>query len=239
MKLNERESQAQTYRYVFLLSVITLTLAVASSTKIVRGDNINPGIYSTNSTPHGIPYPQWTQEYWRWDFSLPKAQHPRDNYTPEKCANGQHGPVWFLPELLSGTQERTCTIPSGKSILVAHLDGECDSSDPTLHNDQDLRKCATEGQDYGVISATLDGVPIKNLDRYRIVSGFYNLTIPADNIFNEPPGIYRAFTNGWFVFLEPPHPGTHHLRLTVSVQNPIKPQYNYASDVTYHLIIKP
>jgi hypothetical protein len=109
----------------------------------------------------------------------------------------------------------------------------------TLHNDQDVRICATEGNDYGVIGATFDGVRFQHLDQYRIDSGFYNLTIPADNIFKEKPGMYRAFTNGFFVFLQPLHPGTHDLHLTVSVTNPIKPTYNYAADWTYHLIVKP
>ena len=44
-----------------------------------------------------------------------------------------------LGGLLSGTQERTCTIPAGKSILVGVLTGQCDRSDQTLHNDQDVR----------------------------------------------------------------------------------------------------
>ena len=73
----------------------------------------------------------------------------------------------------------------------------------------------------------------------RIDSGFYNITIPTDNVFKEKPGTYRAFTNGFFVFLKPLHPGTHDLHLTASVTNPIKPQYNYAADCTYHLIVKP
>jgi hypothetical protein len=231
--------QLQRYRCVMLLSGIMVTLTLTSATNLVKGDNINPGLYSTNSAPYGIPYQQWTERLWQWDFSLPTAQHPKDNYTPEKCANGQNGPVWFLTEVLSGTQQRTCTIPAGKSILAAFLDGECDRSDPTLHNDQDVRKCATEGNDYGVIGATLDGARFQHLDQYRIDSGFYNLTIPADNIFKEKPGTYRAFTNGFFVFLQPLHHGTHDLHLTVSVTNPIKPTYNYAADWTYHLIVNP
>jgi hypothetical protein len=245
MKLSERErhsTQLQTYRYVFLLSVITLALAVAPSTNIVRGDNINPGVYSTQSAPYGIPYQQWMAKYWQWDFSIPKAQHPRDNYTPEKCAYGQQGPVWFLIESLHiETEERTCTIPAGKSILAAVLTAECDRSDPTLHNDQELRICATEGNDVGLgeVSATLDGVPIKNLDQYRTDSGYFNITVPADNIFDEPPGTYRAFVNGIFVFLEPLPAGTHDLDLKVIVLNSIKPQYNYAAEWKYHLIVKP
>jgi hypothetical protein len=118
------------------------------------------------------------------------------------------------------------------------LTGECNRSDPNLHNDQDVQR-ATEGNDYGVIGATLDGLRIQNLDQYRTDSGFYNLTIPGDNIFKEKPGTYRTFTNGYFVFLQALHPGTHDLHLTASVTNPIKSQDNYAADWTYHLIMKP
>jgi len=225
--------------YVLLLSGIMFTFILASATNFVKGDSIDPGVYSTNSAPYGIPYQQWTERWWQWDYSIPTAQHPRENFTPAKCASGQHGPVWFLADSLSGTVERTCTIPAGKSILAGVLTGQCDTSDPTLHNDQDVRQCATEGNDYGVIGATLDGVKIQNLDQYRIDSGFYNITIPADNIFKTKPGTYRSFTNGFFVFLQPLHPGTHDLHLTVSVTNPIKPTYNYAADWTYHLIMKP
>jgi len=230
--------ETRTVGFAFSLLVMTLALTVATSPSIAKADSVNPGIYSTTSAPYGVPYQQWTAKYWKWDFSIPTAQHPRDNYSPEKCANGQQGPVWFLAESLSGTHERTCTIPAGKSILAAVLTGQCDSSDPTLHNDQDLRRCATEGQDYGVAGAALDGMTIQNLNQYRTDSGFYNLTIPADNIFKEPAGVYRSFTNGIFAFLQPLPPGTHDLHLTVSVQNPIKPQYNYGADWTYHLIVR-
>ena len=121
-------------------------------------------------------------------YSFPADQHPRENYTPEKCANGQQGPVWFLDAPLSGKQERTCSIPAGKSIFSAVLNGQCDSSDSSLRTDEDIRKCATEGNDYGVISGTFDGVEIKNLNQYRIDSGFYNITHAEDNIYELPAG---------------------------------------------------
>jgi len=130
-------------------------------------------------------------------------------------------------------------IPAGKSILAATLNGQCDTSDKSLHSDQEIRKCATEGNDFGVVSGALDGVPIKNLDEYRTDSGFYNITHAAGNIYNLPSGgPYKAFTNGFFVFLEPLPPGKHDLHLSVNVANPINPQYNYAADWTYHLLVK-
>src|SRR3989442_13912127 len=187
--------QLRRYRHV-LSGIIILTLTVAS-TNVGKGDDINPGLYSTDSTPYGISYQGWTERWWQWDFAVPAAVHPRENYTSAKCASGQDGPVWFLADSLSGTEERACTVPAGKSILVGVLTGESNSGDPGLQNDQDIRRCATEGNDYGVIGATLDGRRIQNLDQYRIDSGFYNITIPADNIFEEKPGTYRAFTNGF------------------------------------------
>lgn len=105
-----------------------------------------------------------------------------------KCANGQQGPIWFLETPLSckqdsGKQDRTCTVPAGKSILAAVVNGQCDTPDTTLHKDQDICKCATEGNGYAVISGILDGVPIKNLDKYRTDSGFYDITHAPDNIY--------------------------------------------------------
>lgn len=232
-------SRGYTLVHLFLLSSVPLCLLLSfSSIYSVNGDNLNPGVYSTNSAPYDIPYQQWTARFWQWLYSLTADQHPRENYTPEKCANGQQGPVWFLDAPLSGKQERTCTIPAGKSILAAVLNGQCDTGDVSLRTDEDVRKCATEGNDYNVISGTLDGVAIKNLNQYRIDSGFYNITHAADNIYGQPAGgSYRAFTNGYFVFLEPPAPGKHDLNLTVSVANPFNSQYNYAAEWTYHLII--
>ena len=223
----------------FLVSSIALWFLLSFSwVSLVKGSN-DPGIYPTNSSPYGIPYRDWTERFWQWLYSFPADQHPREDYTPEKCANGQQGPVWFLDAPLSGKQERTCYIPEGKSIFAAVLNGECDTGDSSLRTEADVRKCATEGNDYGVISGTLDGVKIKNLNNDRVDSGFYNITHAEGNIYELPAGgPYRAFTNGYFVFLEPPAPGKHDLRLSVSVANPINPQYNYAAEWTYHLIIE-
>jgi hypothetical protein len=241
MKKELYSSLAPIYGYVFLffLSIMLYFLVAFSSNNFVKGDNINPHIYSITSSPYGTSYQQWTAKFWQWLYSLTKAQHPRENYTPEKCANGQQGPVWFLDAPLSGKEVRTCTIPAGKSILAAVLNGQCDTADSTLHNDKDVRNCATEGNNYGVISGTLDGVGIKNLDTYRIDSGFYNVTHGTDNIYEEQEGgPFRAFTDGYFVFLEPLPPGKHELHLSVNVANPLNPEYNYGAEWTYHLIIK-
>jgi hypothetical protein len=223
---------------------MALVVAVAFAYSIfpltdVSGDSINPGVYSQNSAPFGTPYKDWIARWWNWDMSIPVSEHPRDAYSEEKCAINQKGPVWFLADQLGGREERTCTIPAGKAVLIPLLTGECDYGIPEVKNDENLRRCAMAGDEHGTIEAVVDGVKIKNLEQYRTQSGFFNITIPQDNIFQAPPGNFRAMADGFFVFLEPMPPGKHDAHLKVSVLNPIEPSYNYNADWTYHLITEP
>ena len=218
--------------------IILVVYAFSSTTVFISADSINPGVFSKDSLPYGIPYDEWLAKWWQWSFSIPAAQHPRDAYTPEKCTLNQDGPVWFLADQLGGQEERTCTIPAGKAIFVPLLVGECDYSSPDIKSDEALRRCAMAGDEYGVIDATVDGMKLKSLEQYRTQSGFFNITIPENNIYDEPAGAYRAFADGFFVFLEPLPAGKHDVHLKVSVLNPVNQQFNYNADWIYHLIIK-
>jgi hypothetical protein len=228
-------------RLIYLATALILTLisSVAVPNNSAVADSINPGVFARDSSPYGIPYGKWLAKWWNWTSSIPAPQHPRDDYTPEKCTMNQEGPVWFLADQLGGREERTCTIPAGKSIFIPLLVGECEFSTPELKSDEDLRRCASAGNEYGVIEATVDGDKLKNLDQYRTQSGFFNITIAQGNIYETPPGTFRGFADGFFVFLEPLPPGEHRVDLKVSVLNPIDPSYNYNADWTYHLIVEP
>jgi hypothetical protein len=226
--------------YVVTASILMIFSLLFSLTPVVYSDSINPGVYSKDSAPFGVPYREWLSKWWQWNMGIPTAEHPRDNYSPEKCTVNQSGPVWFLPDILTGKEERTCTIPEGKAILVPLLTGEWhnDPSDPVPLTDSELKAAAMAGDEYGVIGAALDGTQLKNLEQYRTQS-YHNITVPEDNIFKNLPGTYRGVADGFFVFLEPLPPGQHELRLTTSVSNPMEPQFNYASEGLYHLIVEP
>jgi hypothetical protein len=66
-------------------------------------------------------------------------------------------------------------------------------------SDPEVCKCATEGNELGVIFATIDGVRLQNLGRYRIQSDFFNKIISEDNIYDVDPGTFKAIVDG-FVF---------------------------------------
>ena len=199
----------------------------------------NSAVYSKDSTPFGVPYKDWITRWWQWDVGIPISQHPRDNYTAEKCTVNQNGSVWYLPDILTGKEERTCTVPEGKAILVPLLTGECDTSESTSQSDAELQQCSTAGDEYGAISATLDGQKIENLDSYRTATDFFNISYVKDNIFDIPVGTYRGIADGFFVFLKPLSVGNHELQIKTSVTNPTTPSYNYASEGIYKLKISP
>jgi hypothetical protein len=223
-----------------LLIALSLTSIIPLLTIFAKADSVNPGVYSKDSSPFGTAYSEWIHKWWQWNQGTPSSQHPRDNFTAQKCTTNQNGPVWFLPDILTGKEERSCTIPAGKAILVPLLTGEChNNGTPPIMSDDELRKCAREGDEFGVLAATLDGRDIQNLDQYRTQTGFGNITVVKDNIFDNLPGTFNSSNaDGFFVFLEPPSPGKHDLQLTTSVLNPTTPSYNYAAEVVYHLDIK-
>jgi hypothetical protein len=222
-----------------LVSILSLTFIAPSFIIPAHASDVNPSVYPTDSSPFGTHYKDWIAKWWQWNVGIPASQHPRDHYSPEKCTVNQNGSVWFLPDILTGKEDRSCTIASDKGILVPLLTGECENSEGQPQTDVELKQCSMAGDEFGAISATLDGKSIENLNTYRTDTGFFNITIVKDNIFDTPTGTYRATADGFFVFLKPLSPGNHELHLKTSVTNPTTPSYNYASEGIYHLIIKP
>jgi hypothetical protein len=232
-------------KWLLSLFIIMITITISFSSFyynfFVYADNLNPGVYSKDSKPFGISYGEWLAKWVQWFIQIPSEVHPREHYTPERCATGQSGPVWFLVDILKGKEERTCTIPTGKAILLPVLSGSCwdDNTDPSIKTEEGLTKCSKAGNEYGLISATLDGKTLKGLDRYRAQSPFFEIKVPQDNVFNNVPGVWKAKVDGFFVFLEPLPPGEHTLQIKTSVANPFQPNYNYGAVLTYHLVVKP
>lgn len=226
---------------IMSLGIVTIFSNLSFLSTLVNADDLNPGIYSKDSKPFGIPFEDWLVKWTQWFIQIPLETNPREHYTPERCAINQSGPVWFLTDILKGKEERTCTIPSGNAILLPTLSGTCwtDKTDPIPMTDEEITKCATAGNEYGKISVVLDGKTIQHMENYRAQSPFFNITVPENNVFGNMPGVWKAKTDGFFLFLEPLSPGNHTLTTTISVLNPVSPEYNYGSTLTYKLIVKP
>jgi hypothetical protein len=64
---------------------------------------------------------------------------------------------------------------------------ECSTiENPEAKTDDQLKKCAMDGlktlRDPTTLKASIDGVPLKNLDQYRVKSQAFDVSFPANNI---------------------------------------------------------
>jgi hypothetical protein len=149
--------------------------------------------------------------------------------------------VWFLAGSASGRAERSCTIPGGKAIFFPLVDFECSYAEyPSYHTESDLRSCATSNMDkINHLEATVDGVNVKDLEKYRVQSPLFDLSLIKDNLFGVPAQDSKAVSDGYWVFLQPLPAGMHQigfkalgLEVTATGTNSI------AQDIKYHLTVK-
>jgi hypothetical protein len=226
--------------FVTVVAVVLLFPITVFNNQFAGADSINPGVFALDSKPYGSTYGQWAANWWNWITSIPEENNPVGDETGEKCAIGQKGPVWFLPGTAGGKLERSCTVPAGKALFMLILDAECSKTEfPKLNTEEEFRKCTRDLNEGATLSATVDGVKLKDLEKYRVESPMFNMTFPSNNIFGQKAGPTIAKSDGWYVILEPLSPGTHNVSFAGSVLgNPVTGTESYTTDVTYHLNVK-
>jgi hypothetical protein len=220
-------------------------------------------IYLKDSKPYGIPFSEWMGKWWQWHVSLPnkindsdptnlKLAHPREAYSPEKCAwNQNNNNIWFLPDgrnlALNDAQTpelRKCTVPHDKALLVQIYGGGCSYAEG-LKTDQELRDCVNIGLDTVKFTAKVDGIQVMSSDNrndFLPVPYLYNLTFVKDNLYDAPYGTYRAMADGYFLFVKPLSVGNHTIEFKETF---FKPGFegqpsseNRISNVAYDLTVK-
>src|SRR5262249_3650283 len=172
-----------------------------------QNGNPNPAVHPPNSKPYGLSYGEWSALWWQWLLPIPPALNPILDSTGVHCGQGQSGHVWFLPGTFGGTATRTCTIPTGTSLLLPILNtsfgagvGDCLTplpGNPGPCDVQVLRAGAAAQMDNpSALEVSMDGVPLLNLTAYRATSPVFTYTLTFDNLynfafgFNNPAGTY-------------------------------------------------
>jgi hypothetical protein len=228
-----------------LISVVLSSLVLASSPALpwVHGTN-NPIVFSPESKPYGFSLGEWNAKAWQRDFSISSAsdiEQDAGGNVQDSCAINQTGPVWFLTGTGSGGVEQfVCTIPVGKAVLWSVLAGMCSYADtPNAKSDSELRSCAMSGNEGAIIEVNINGVKLEDIDKYRVQSSPFNLTISEGNPYGILPGPTTAVADCWCIMIEPLPVGNHVLQSTVSIPgNPTIGMSALASDHTYHLIVQ-
>jgi hypothetical protein len=235
--------------------VVGVTLVAATTTKqsasayikkgeqssdILASDSRHPVVFPSNSHPYGLTYGQWSAKWWQWAVSIPSPNSPITDTTGENCDVNQQGHVWFLAGTTGNPIDepvmRTCTIPEGTAILFPMINAEWSTAEGNCPNPvlppTDLRACAKSFMD-GVtfLQASIDGVPLNNLQTFRAESPLFQFTAVEDNPFAIPEGTTDSVADGFWVMLPPLRPGTHTISFGGSIGD------SFSTSVEYELTI--
>ncbi len=223
-----------------LLVISTVTILGSSSPLYVSAQ---PDTYPPDSNPFGLTYGEWGAEWWKWLNGIPADRNPAADSTGVFCAENQNAssPVWHLAGTWGSKEVRSCTIPSGKSILLSPIEVLCTPAEtPTLKTKEDMQNCAREDQDkVHFVKVTVDGMDISDISKYRFQTPLFNLTLPENNVMGIPSGEISGLSEGYFVILKPLPEGNHTIRSSGSLTEvTVQGTQNFASDVTYDITIE-
>ena len=215
---------------------------VASVAASAAGDRL---AFSPEAHPYGQNMITWSEDWWKYIISIPTDSNPELDMTGADCTVSQHGKVWYLALLGTGTVTRTCTIPHGRALLV-NLSGVLNDypcPDTTFHPaaGQSLQDFLTQGamQSVDLVNAltlTVDGHEVPNLFSYRFTSPLFQFTgnttlqTTLDGCITGQP--QPAVSDGYFVMLRPLSTGTHVVVFASS------DTHNNHTSVTYDITIR-
>jgi hypothetical protein len=228
----------QTITICIIFSALITAVLMVPIKAYAQADVFPPG-----SNPHELSYGEWSAEWWKWLDGIPKDRNPAADKTGAFCSENQNttGPVWFLAGTWGSKEERSCTVPFGKSILISPIDMLCSPVDqPGIKTEEEMRKCAKDDQDkVNLVRVTVDGVDVPDIKSYRVQSPLFNFSLPENNVQGVPAQEVQGVSDGYCVMLKPLPRGEHEIRSTGSlVEVTVEGTQNFASDVIYHITVE-
>ena len=223
-----------------VLAAAALVLVVAASAMPAAGRNQNPGVVPAGGKFRGLTYGEWGAQWWKTAFSIPVVDGSQPIITGG-AFGGDNGVVFLAG--VGGPTTLEITIPAGTALFFPVVNSECSVLEPDpFHGDDEasLRACAnghidnTSGR-----FAVIDGLPVKNLDAYRVESPLFEFTLPEDNLFaffglDAPAGTTSpAVDAGVYLLLTPLPPGKHTIRVGGSFD-----LLGLTFDNTFHITVK-
>lgn len=191
------------------------------------------------------PLKDLSGQWWQWIYSLPSSVNPNLDTTGADCVVGQRGDIWFLAGNFGGAVTRTCSVPEGKVLFFPVVNSSFFNSPntcgqgPESFSAKQMRAAVAPFIDGATnVSATLDGRPVKNIQRVR--SEVFEVSLPASNVYEFfgvscASGVYSpAIDDGYYVQLKPLGAGAHELNIHAEV-----PASGFVLDVTYNLTVVP
>ncbi len=187
------------------------------------------------SYPYGLSYIEWTIRWWKWLMAFPKPCNPAFDQSGSDCAKNQSDKnVWFLAGTVMPvlSAKRSCAIPHGRAILFPVINNLISYLEyPDLETDDQLKALARKDYKLGIeMLLTIDDWILSH-EICRIDSNPFEIEYPNDNIFDTRPGVSRAVSDGFWIFLAPLSKGIHSIYFSAK-------DLNYQTNVSYAIQIE-
>lgn len=216
----KRHTTTQRLRRIMATLVISTGL-IGAATPAFAHDPPSPVAYPPTAHPRGASLTTWTQRWWSWALAQPLPVNPNIGEETTTCAQGQHGDVWYLPQVLTGVDAvRRCTITSHTATVINMVgvleDYPC--PDPHFHPAPGqtltnfLTKAAVKALGSGHLNVSVDGQAVPGVLDYRYVTPLFHLTEDPSLRGIDPCGTGRpqpAVAAGYTLMLRPLAPGFH------------------------------
>jgi len=233
-----------------VLTVLAMALVGLNAPPAVAGDydhDSRPLIAPIWTEPEGQTYGRWAVEWMQWAQGTPAATNPISDLTGESCSQRQVGDVWFLAGSWygAGQVERTCEIPAGKSLffpLINNGYGAYLNDPPDTRTEEFVRAqaaCTVPAE----ISVWIDDFKVPRPLQYFTgqsgsLSPLFNLQLPPGNLFSDDTTVIPELLlspsaeQGYYLFVQPLHPGRHRIRWVATGCKP-----NASQDIIWHLTV--
>lgn len=179
-------------------------------------------MYPRKYQPFGKSWEKWTAMWCNWLLSIPRDKNPAVDETGKNSSQNQvDANVWFLAGSFGNNipVKRKCTVPKSKSILFPIINKEDSfAEDLDLMLEEDLAMRARNSMDRLIcLQLIVDGKRLPNLTEYRVLSEFFDLTFPENNVYDVNFGNTRAVCDGYWAFLRPLPIGSHEIYFSAKV----------------------
>ena len=222
-----------------IISLAIFSSAVATSQ--LQASSIENSIIQVDEIVDGQSVEEYVNTWWQWAFSMPQDISPIKDYTGQHCGVGQQGDVWFLAGGFgTSTINRRCEVPAGKHLFFPVINmvyfPRHEGSQYTC--EQAKASAALNNDKLLDIYVELNGEPAWNPASTRMASSDCFDLLGKVSQDHNPPKIYPAATDGYWLMLKPLESGTHTLKFQAGYDREGGAFGRMAQDIEYELIVR-
>jgi len=215
-------------------------LATILYSTILQASALEESMVYSSDYVNDKPVSDYINIWWQWTYTMPKEKSPVRDLSGKYCNVEQHGDVWFLAGGYGSSKiQRSCTIPEGKYIFFPVINMVYwPRQEGSLTCENAKKSAALNNDELLSIEVNLDSQVAWNPANTRISSEkCFDLLglIPKDL---NPPRVYPAATDGYWVMLKPLSKGDHTLSFKAQYNREDGAYSKMAQDIEYKLTIK-